>query len=66
MKIGKFVLVSDRVEEVVSPESYGTWEEAIEQAMSLKESSIDDDSVVDIFVAVETSPTTYKIKSILD
>jgi len=26
----------------------------------------DDDSVVDIFVAAETSPTTYVIKSILE
>ena len=67
MKVGKFVLNSDGVvEEVIVDESYGTWAEAFEVALSLQNDTINDDSVVDIFVAAETSPTTYVIKSILD
>ena len=67
MKVGKFVLNSDGVvEEVINDESYGTWAEAFDVARALQNDTINDDSVVDIFVAAETSPTTYVIKSILD
>tara|TARA_R110002012_G_scaffold8868_3_gene40724 strand:+ start:4834 stop:5034 length:201 start_codon:yes stop_codon:yes gene_type:complete len=66
MKVGKFVLNSDVVEEVISDELYETWAEAFVVARALQNDTIDDDTVVDIFVAAETSPTTYVIKSILD
>jgi len=64
MKIGKFVVNSDGVvEESVESTSYGTWEDAETAALVLQSNNADDDSVVGIFLAVETSPTTYIIKS---
>jgi len=64
MKIGKFVVNSDGVvEESVESTSYGNWEDAEAAALVLQSNNADDDSVVGIFLAVETSPTTYIIKS---
>ena len=64
MKIGKLVLNSDGVvEEVVESTSYGNWADAETAAIALQSDTADDDSVVGIFLAVETSPTTYVIKS---
>ena len=64
MKIGKLVLNSDGVvEEVVESTSYGNWVDAETAAIALQSDTADDDSVVGIFLAVETSPTTYVIKS---
>ena len=66
MKVGKFVTNNGVVEEVINDESYGTWAEAFDVARALQNDTIDDDSIVNIFVAAETSPTTYVIKSILE
>lgn len=64
MKIGKFVINSDGVvEEVAESTSYETWADAQTAAIALQNDTSDDDSVVGIFLAVETSPTTYVIKS---
>jgi len=64
MKIGKFVINSDGVvEEVAESTSYQNWTEAETAAIALQSDTADDDSVVGIFLAVETSPTTYVIKS---
>ena len=66
MKIGKLVKNTDGiVEEFVGSESYGNWEEANNAALELQNETANDSSVVHIFIAVETSPTTYVIKSIL-
>ena len=64
MKIGKFVINSDGVlEEAVESTSYENWADAETAALVLQSNNADDDSVVGIFLAVETSPTTYVIKS---
>ena len=64
MKIGKFVVNSDGVvEEAVEYTSYENWVDAETAAIALQSDTADDDSVVGIFLAVETSPTTYVIKS---
>lgn len=66
MKIGKFVVNSDGVvAESVEPTSYGTWEDAKTAAANLQDDSSDDITVVGIFIAIELSPTEYKIRSIL-
>lgn len=66
MKIGKFVKNSEGVvEEVVESTVYPNWREAQEAAEVLMADCEDDESVCGIFLAVETSPDTYIIKSIL-
>lgn len=64
MKIGKLILNSDGVvEDVAESTSYGNWAEAETAALALQSDTADDDNVVGIFMAVETSPTSYIIKS---
>jgi len=67
MKIGRFVRNSEgALEEVVESTSYPNWAEAQAAADILFEQNADNENVFGIFLATETSPDTYIIRSIID
>ncbi len=66
MKIGKFILDKNgAIQEIVEPTVYDTFAEAKQAAESLKLANANNQQVLDIFMADEISPESYRISVVL-